>query len=146
MGNPATGPKSNSFKIWAATFIPSLVGAVTSFTGNVGGQKATVLGAGACATGLLSTLGKLFHDHGFNVATITAAGSDLVKDLPELRLGIDKTISFAEEDFPGLKTALDGLANRVSAVETKTGVDPAAIEAAVRKVLAGIAPPAPPAA
>jgi prophage DNA circulation protein len=138
-----TGITSTSFRIWLATFVPSVAAAITAFAQNSGGSKSAVLGGAGILSALFATLGKLFHDNGLNKASIFAAGSDIAKDLPELHLNLDKVLSFAESDFPGLQSDIASLTARITADEQKvvTAVpDSAAIEAVVRSVLAGIAP------
>lgn len=141
-----TGVTSTSFRIWLATFIPSVAAAVTAFVQNSGGSKSAVLGGAGIVSALFSTLGKLFHDHGVSIASIQQAGSDIAAQLPELKHDASIAAGFVEQEIPGLHSAITDLTTRLTAQEQKviTAVpDAAAIESAVRTVLAGIVPPAP---
>ena len=141
-----TGPKSTSFQVFVAGALPGLLTLAHGLL--AGGQPASaklasILG-GSGLTGVAAAF-KLLHDSGIHKATIAAAGSDVQASLPELRLNIDKVLGFAESDFPGLKTALDGIGARVSAVESKIP-DATGIESLVRSVVASVlvVPPAAP--
>lgn len=145
-----TGVTSTSFRVWLATFIPSLAAAVTGFVQNSGGSKDAVLGASGIIAGLLSTLGKLGHDHGINKASIAAAGSDIAAQLPALKSDLSTAVGFVENELPGVKGVIDAIGSRVTSLEGKVP-DLAGIESIVRTVLSQVlapapAPPAPPAA
>ena len=141
-----TGTSSTSFRIWLATFIPSVAATVTAFTQNSGGSKSAVLGGAGILSALFSTLGKLFHDHGVSIASIQQAGTDVAAQLPQLKLDASKTAAFIENDVPALKGTIDALTARVAAAEAHVASvvapDSAAVESVVRKVLGQLAPPA----
>lgn len=146
----STGVTSTSFRIWAATFIPALLSAVVTFIQPTSTVHQAVFGGGAAGVALLSTLGKLWHDGSLNKATLATAGSDIAAALPTLRADLSKAVSFVEEDLPGVKVDLTGLASRLTAVEAKVTSavpDAAGIEATIRAVLTEMfakqTPPAP---
>lgn len=140
-----TGPKSTSFQVWAAGALPGLATLAHGlFTGGSLSQRISQIVAGSGLTGVSSAF-KLLHDSGVHQATISQAGSDIAKDIPELKFNIDKVLGFAEADFPGLQGGLSSLEARITAQEQKvvTAVpDAAAVEAVVRRVLAGLTTPA----
>lgn len=155
--NPATGPKSTSFKLTLAGIVSGLG---TLITGLVQNPDALKNGASAVtdvrtAVGSLLVVGsvaaKLFHDNGFNKATIAAAGTDLMKELPSIKSDLGKAAGLVESDFPSLKsdftdfeTATTG---KISELEGKitslTGLTPQMVEDAVRHILASAQPVAP---
>lgn len=132
-----TGTSSTSFRIWLATFIPGVAATVTAFVQNSGGSKTTILGGAGAIAALFSTLGKLFHDGKLNTATLAAAGSDISAQLPQIKADISKTVSFVENDLPGVKGVIDDVTKRVSALEAKVP-DLGAIENTVRSVISDI--------
>jgi hypothetical protein len=149
--NPATGPKSVSFKASAGgfltgigTILSGLIHNPTSMTNAQSAVSSTKLWVGGIIT-LGSILGKLFHDHGFNKATIMTAGSDLARALPEIRHDLAKTVGFVENDIPQINTLVASFDNRLKSIETSAtntvGVSPADIESAIRRVF-GTAPAA----
>lgn len=74
---------------------------------------------------------------------------DIQAQLPQLQVALSKAVSFVETDFPQIKPVIDNVESRVTALEQKAisvVPDAAAIEAAVRHVLAGIVPPVSPVA
>jgi hypothetical protein len=140
-----TGVTSTSFRIWLATFVPSVAAAVTAFMQNTGGSKTAVLGGAGIVSALFATLGKLWHDGHLNTATLLAAGSDVAIQLPALKSDLSKVGAFVETDLPFLKPAITSVETRVTALESKVvatvGPDVAAITAVVHQVLAGLATP-----
>lgn len=136
----ATGTSSTSFRIWLATFIPGLATTVTAFAQNSGGSKTAALGVGGLVVSLFSTLAKLGHDHGLNKATLAAGASDITAALApdgQLRADLSKTVSFVENDLPGVKTVVSDVTARVEALEKKVP-DLAGIEQIVRTVLSQV--------
>lgn len=98
-----------------------------------------VYGGGGIIVGLGSVLGKLFHDKGIHVATIQQAGSDISASLPELQHDASIAASLVDE-IPGLHGKIADLEAKVAAVNMPSDQ---ALEAAVRRVLASVVPPAP---
>lgn len=152
----ATGTSSTSFRIWLATFVPGLASAVTAITQGGSTSHQAIFGLGGGVLSLVSTLGKLFHDHGLNKASLAAAGSDIAAQLPQLKADLSKSVSFVEQDLPGVRSVIDSVTSRVTALEAKVP-DLAGIEATVRNVVQSIftatqqaapapTPPLPPAA
>jgi hypothetical protein len=148
--NPATGPKSTSFKLSAAGIV---TGIGTLITGLVQNPNALSSGAGAvtdvrtaigAAVVAISVAAKLFHDNGFNKASIAAAGSEVADALPGIKTDLDKAAGLVESDFPALKGVVNTLEAHVTALETKAaatvGVTPEQVEDAVRKILATVVP------
>jgi hypothetical protein len=139
-----TGTSSTSFRIWLATFVPSVAAAVAGFLQNTNGEKSSVLGGAGIIAALVSTVSKLAHDQGLNKATLLAAGSDITAQLPQLKLDASKTVSFIESDLPALKGIISDLASRVTTAEAHVtslvAPDITVIESAVRKVLGELAP------
>lgn len=156
--NSATGPKSTSFKFAAGGVFAGLG---TLITGLVQNPDALKNGAGAVsdvrsAVGALivvvSVAAKLFHDNGFNKASISAAGSEVAEALPNIKADLSKAASLVESDFPSLKNEVDRLQGDYTAkitelegrITTLTGLTPQMVEDAVRHILASAQPVAPP--
>lgn len=102
--NPATGPKSTSFKLSAAGI---LTGLGTLITGLVHNPNAVSNGAGAvsdvrtaigAAVVAISVAVKIFHDQGFNKASIAAAGSEVASELPNIKADLGKAAGLVEND------------------------------------------------
>ena len=152
MGNPVTGPKSNSFKVMSAGVLAGLGPLVQQLVENPKAPNGIVMAAGLAAS-TVSVIAKLFHDHGLNKATLAAAGSDIAAALPQLKADVGTAVSFVEQDFPGVKSFMTSAEARLHALETRVP-DLAGIESVVRNVLgnvlapppaaAPVAPPAPP--
>jgi hypothetical protein len=161
--NPATGPKSVSFRL-SATGIVSGLG--TMITGLVQNPNALNNAASAVtdvrtAVGALivavSIAAKLFHDNGLNKATLAAAGNEMASALPGIKADLSNAATLVGSDFPLLKesfvafqtdvtTQLSNVENHIASI---TGVTPQMVEDAVRKILAAgssVAPAAPAAA
>ena len=140
-----TGVTSTSFRVWLATFIPSVAAAVTAFVQNSGGSKSAVLGGAGILSALFSTLGKLFHDHGVSIASIQQTAYDIAAQLPALKADLSTAVTFAENEAPALKGVIDSLGSRVAAVESgvlpAASTDVAAVTAIVHSILAGLAAP-----
>lgn len=112
-----TGPKSTSFRVWLATFIPGVAATVTAFVQNTGGVKTTALGIAGASAALLATLGKLFHDSKVTPATIAAGVHDVEAAFPGITAAASKVLSFAETDIPGVKGLVADAQSHISAVE-----------------------------
>lgn len=157
--NPATGPKSTSFKFSLGGVIAGLG---TLITGLVQNPDALKNGAGAvtdvrtavgAAIVAVSVAAKLIHDNGFNKASIAAAGNEVAEALPNIKSDLSKAASLVEIDFPSLKTDFDtfktDISSHLSSVEDRvtsvTGITPQMIEDAVRHIMSGAVPIAPPA-
>lgn len=157
--NPATGPKSVSFKLSAAGILTGLGTLLTGLLHNPNtvsnGVNAVtdVRAAIGAALVAISVAAKLFHDNGFNKATIAAAGSELASELPNIKADLGKAAGLVESDFPALKNAFDNfhadVIQHLQGVDSRigglTGLTPQMVEDAVRKILAGVPPVVPPA-
>ena len=140
----ATGLQSPSGALTITGIVAVALSAVEGILTPGTSVHTAVYGGGGLIVGLVSVIGKLVHDKGIHVATIQQAGSDIAADVPELKLNLDKVLSFAESDFPGLKDRIDALEVKASSIVAPLAPDATAIETVVRQVLAGIAPaPAP---
>jgi hypothetical protein len=156
--NPATGPKSTSFKLSVAGILTGLGTLITGLVHNpnavANGQGAvsdvrTAVGAAVVAGSIII---KLIHDKGFNAATIAAAGNDIAQALPEIKTNLSKAASLVESDFPALQTDYDKFKTEVSTklnelathVTSVTGITPQDIEDAVRHILGNAVPITPP--
>lgn len=150
-----TGPQSTSFKVWLATFVPSIAGAVTAFTNNVDGSKSATLGVASIAAATVASLGKLFHDQGVHKATIAAAGSEVATQLPALKSDLSTAVTFVEQELPSLKGIIndvksraDSVEARVADIETKAtsavGLTKDDVESVLRGLLGGLVPAATP--
>jgi hypothetical protein len=135
---PTTGTSSVSFRVWLATFLPGLGTAVAGFAQNTNGVRSAAMGGIGLAVSLVSTIFKLLHDKGLHIATIQAAGSDIAAQLPQLRADLSKTVSFIEQDVPGVQSLLSSLGSRVGTVEARIIPDAKAIEGIVRSVLTSV--------
>ena len=133
----STGVKSTSFQVWLATFVPGVAAAVQAIVTNGTTAHQAIFGLGGGGLALISTLGKLFHDNGLNKASLATAGSDVAAELPTLKSDLAKAVSSVETDIPAVKTAVDAVTSRVTALETKVP-DLAGIEQTVRTVLAQV--------
>jgi hypothetical protein len=138
-----TGPGSTSFFVWVVTFLGGVASAVEGVVTSGTAAHTAVYGGAGVLLALGGTLGKLFHDKGLHVATITAAGSDIAAQLPQLKTDIATAVGFAEKDVPELQGVIKEITPRVAALEAKIGPDVAAIEVVVRSILAGIGTPPP---
>ena len=147
--NPATGPKSTSFKFsfggviaGVGTLISGIIQNPQGITNAQSAVQSSKVWIGGIVTAV-SIAAKLIHDHGFNKATIEQAGSEFAQELPQIRLELAKTVGFVENDLPQLRPLIAGADERITALETKveaaTGVTATEIEAIVRKVLGGVA-------
>lgn len=149
--NPATGPKSVSFKLSAAGILTGLGTLITGLVqnpnglGNIASAVTDVRTAVGAAVVAISVAAKLFHDNGFNKATIAAAGNELASALPGIKSDLSNAANLVQSDFPALKsdfTTFQGdvethLASIESRMTSITGITPQLIEEAVRKILAG---------
>lgn len=140
MGNPATGPKSNSFKVAAAGFISGAGLVITDYVQNTNGAHASVNTAVGGAVALGSILGKLFHDSGFNKASIIAGAGDIEKAAPGIKDAAAKVLGFVETDIPEVKTLVTAAEAHIAAVEAKIP-DAATIESTIRTVLSTVLTP-----
>lgn len=110
--NPATGPKSTSFKLTIAGLATGVGMIVTDYVQNTNGTQDkvnTAIGGGIAA---ISIIAKLLHDNGLNKATVEAAAKDAAKVSPEI-VGVVQAL---EADFPVVKEALTGLISRVDKI------------------------------
>lgn len=133
-----TGIKSASGILTITGIVGGVVSAVEGAVTSGTPEHAAIYGGGGLLVGLVSVVAKLFHDKGIHIATIEQAGSDIAAQLPQLRTDLSKTVGFIENDVPGMKSLIDSLGSRVSALEAKTAPDLSGIETVVRKVLAEV--------
>jgi hypothetical protein len=152
--NPATGPKSTSFKLSAAGILTGLGTLITGLVhnpnavSNAQGAVSDVRTAVGGAVVVVSIVIKLIHDKGFNEASLTAAGNDVAQALPEIRANLSKAAGLVENDFPSLQSdytrfksdVTAELGNVESRVQSVTGITPQMIEDAVRHIMSGAVP------
>ena len=129
--NSTTGIKSTSFWTWLLTFATGIGTVVTAFAQNAGTIRTSSEAAVGGVVALGSTLGKLFHDHGVTVATVTQAGSALTSAIPSIRADVSAAVTATEQDIPELKGIVGSLTSRVAGLESKLP-DLSAIEAILK--------------
>lgn len=114
---PSTGLSATSTKVTLAAFLPGLAAIIASLAQNGSTLHSAITGVVGGVLMLGSVLGKLFHDRGIHVATITAAGSDVAKALPGLRTDLQSVENFVELEWPSTKAAFSefsGLAHKAA--------------------------------
>lgn len=117
----ATGITSTSFRLWAATFAPSL----GTLVDGLAQKRPASVTVTAIIGMIVPTATKHLHDLALNNATIANAGSDLATQLPQLRADLAKTVGFVETDFPAAKSQIEALKSRAEAVEAAVANMPA---------------------
>ena len=131
-----TGPGSTSFAVWLVTFRPGLASGVTALLQNGTPTHTAVFGLGGGVLALFSTLGKLLHDRGLHVATITAGASDIEAQLPQLAHDASIAAAFVAQDLPMLRDQISKAVNGITP-------DVATLTPIVKAVLASISAPPP---
>jgi hypothetical protein len=133
---PETGPGSTSFLVHAAAFLSGLATtAIAAFAASPNSKIQVVGVAAGSLVALGSTASKLYHDQGIHVATITALGSAVGKDLPTLEALDPHITDVATAEVNKLRGELGA---HFQQIDSKIAAIPGAeqIAATVRQVVA----------